>query len=443
MKLHSYFKNFLDNTVNLDDARIEKLNKRVDAISSFLRGHEVFGEFFIDVIAQGSYAQRTIIKPVGTREYDVDVLLSMKEHPDWTPARYTQELYKAFEASGRYKGMAHRRTRCVYIDYADPFHVDVVPYVEARKDITNNKTDDWEHTDPEGFTASLETKTRATGGRLPAILRMLKYLRDTKTTFSIKSVLLTILVGESVQTWHASLDGYYEDIPTALVNIVEDLDDYLQARPLLPAIYDPAGTGQDFSERWDQESYANFRTQIHYYAGKIREAYDKPDRNKSVAAWQTVFGSGFCAPTALDKITASASRSADAKGEEFIDEDKNIPIRISESVRLLGRVQRTGVLKPYDLPRRGDRVGKNRTIDFSLVECSVAEPYLVYWKVKNTGREARERGQLRGQVVLGGATRYENTAYIGSHYVDVYIVKDGVCVARDRQQVIILPGMGT
>jgi hypothetical protein len=36
VKLHSYFKNFLDNTVNLDDARIEKLNKRVDAISSFL-----------------------------------------------------------------------------------------------------------------------------------------------------------------------------------------------------------------------------------------------------------------------------------------------------------------------------------------------------------------------------------------------------------------------
>jgi Second Messenger Oligonucleotide or Dinucleotide Synthetase domain len=183
MKLHSYFKNFLDDTVNLDDARIEKLNKRVDAMSSFLRGHEAFGEFFIDVIAQGSYAQRTIIKPVGTREYDVDVLLSMKEHPDRTPAQYTQELYKAFEASGRYKGMAHRRTRCVYIGYADPFHVDVVPYVEARKDITNNKTDDWEHTDPEGFTAWLETKTRATGGRLPAILRMLKYLRDTKTTF--------------------------------------------------------------------------------------------------------------------------------------------------------------------------------------------------------------------------------------------------------------------
>ena len=443
MKLHSYFANFLDNTVNLKDARIETLNKRVDAIWSFLRSHDVFGEFFIDLIAQGSYGQRTIIKPVGNREYDADVLLSLKEHPDWTPAQYTHELYKAFDASGRYNGMAHRRTRCVFIDYADPFHIDVVPYVENRKEITNNKTDDWEQTDPEGFTAWLEGKTRATGGRLPTVLRLLKYLRDSKTTFSIKSVLLTILVGETIQTWHAALDdGYYGDTPTALINIVEDLDDYLQARPLLPSMWDPAGTGQDFSRRWDQIGYANFRAQIHYYTRKIREAYDEPDKDSSTAAWQAVFGAGFCAPTSLESLTTSASRDADTKGEEFIDADKHIPIRISETVQLVGRVRRTGVLKPYDLPKRGDRVGKNRTIDFSLVKGSVAEPYQTYWKVKNTGREARERGQLRGQVALGGPARYENTAYVGSHYVEVYIVKNGVCVARDRQQVIIQPGMG-
>jgi hypothetical protein len=439
VKLHAYFKHFLGTTVNLGDSRIETLNQRVDAISSFLRGHAVFGQLFIDVIAQGSFAQRTIINPVGSREYDADVLLSMKEHADWTPAQYTQELYEAFDGSGRYKGMAHRRTRCVYIDYADPFHIDVVPYVESRKDITNNKTDDWEHTDPEGFTAWLEGKTRATGGRLPKILRLLKYLRDSKTTFSIKSVLLTILVGERIQTWHAALDDdYYGDTSTALVNIIEDLDTYLQANYWLPTIDDPAGTGQDFSKRWDQDGYANFRKQIHYYSGKIREAYDATDKATSIAAWQAVFGSAFQAPPPSDILTKSAS--LDTAGEEFID--RNIQVRITESVRLVGRVRRAGVLRAYDLPTRGDRVGKNRTIDFSLIECSVGEPYSVYWKVKNTGREARNLGQLRGQVVLGDATRHEGTAYVGSHYVEVYIVKNGICVASDRQQVIIQPGMG-
>jgi Second Messenger Oligonucleotide or Dinucleotide Synthetase domain len=139
VKLVAYFRHFMDTTVNLNDDRIATLNERVDAISSFLSGHAVFDEFFVEVIPQGSFAQRTIIKPVGTREYDADVLLALKEHPKWTPAQYTAELKKAFESSSRYKGMAHKRTRCVYIDYADEFHVDVVPYVESRSQITNNK----------------------------------------------------------------------------------------------------------------------------------------------------------------------------------------------------------------------------------------------------------------------------------------------------------------
>lgn len=344
-----------------------------------LRNHAVLGEFYLDVIPQGSFAHRTIIKPFGNREYDADILLSMKEHPDWTPGQYTQELYKAFDGSARYKGMAHRRTRCVYIDYADEFHIDVVPYVESRTSITNNKTDDWEYTDPEGFTAWLEGKTRATGGRLPAVLRMLKYLRDSKGNLLDQVRAAEDLVGERVDAWHADIDdGYYGDIPTTLVNIIEDLDQRLRANPWLPAIYDPAGTGQDFSKRWDQDGYVNFRTQIRYYAAKIRDAYDEQDKDASIIKWQSVFGPGFCAPAPADELTASVVSKADNRGEQFIDADLNIPVRLTETVRLVGRVRRAGVQRSYELPRRFNRVGKGSMIDFSIADYSVAGPYQVY-----------------------------------------------------------------
>lgn len=402
MKLIDYFRYFLDTTVNLNDDRLATLNERVDAITGFLRDHEVFGEFFLDVIPQGSFAQRTIIKPVGTREYDADVLLALKEHPEWTPTQYTAELKKAFAGSSRYKGMGHKRTRCVFVDYADEFHVDVVPYVESRSQITNNKIDDWETTDPQGFTAWLEGKSRIVGGgRLQAVLRLLKYLRDSKTTFSIKSVLLTILVGERVEAWHTTSDEkYYGDLPTALVRILEDLDTYLQARAWLPTISDPAGTGQDYSHRWDQDGYANFRRQIHYYVGKVREAYDETNKAASLAAWQAVFGASFTAPPAT-KLLAPTKSAATAPGEEFIDRTLHIPVRITDEVRLVGRVRPAGKERAYDLPRRGDRVGKDRWIDFRLEDCTVPAPYDVYWKVKNTGREALDDGEPRGQVVRG------------------------------------------
>lgn len=442
MKLITYFKNFMDTTVNLNDDRIATLNERVEAISSFLSGHAVFGEFFVEVIPQGSFAQRTIIKPVGNREYDADVLLALKEHPEWTPAQYTAELKKAFEASSRYKGMAHKRTRCVYIDYADEFHVDVVPYVESRAQITNNKTDDWETTDPQGFTAWMEGKSRIVGGgRLQAVLRLLKYLRDSKTTFSIKSVLLTILIGERIQAANTTFDTkYYGDLPTALLHILEDLDTYLQAQPSLPAIYDPAGTGQDYSDRWDQDGYANFRTQIHYYTGKVREAYDATDKATSLAAWQAVFGTGFTAPPPVTESKAALTKAApSAPAEAFIDRTLGLPARLTGQVRLVGRVRPAGVQRAYNLPSRGDRVGKNRGIDFRLEDCTVPAPYDVYWKVKNTGQEALDAGEPRGEIERGDSTRYEHTSYVGSHYVEVYIVKNGVCVAQDRQPVIIQP----
>lgn len=434
MKLLLYFKSFLDNTVNLNDTRIAKLNSRVDSVTSFLREHETFSEYFIDVIPQGSYAHRTIIKPVGSREFDADVLLAMREHPTWTPAEYTAELKRAFEASATYKGKAHKRTRCVFLDYADDFHIDVIPFVEDRPAITNNKRDDWEVTDPLAFTEWLAGKSRIVGGgRLQAVLRLLKYLRDSKTTFSIKSVLLTILVGNVVESWRSTADAkYYGDTATALVHIIEDLSAYLQDNPSMPPIYDPAGTGRDFRERWDQDGYANSRTQIASYAAKMRAAYDAEVLDDAVAGWQSVFGTSFTAPVVQAAEKASPT-------EEFIDSTLRIPIRLTESVTLVGRVRRAGVTRAYDLPRRGDRVQKNRTIDFELRDLSVTGPHQVFWKVKNNGSEALDAQQPRGQVEEGSSSRYESTSYVGSHYVEVYIVQNNVCVAMSRQPVIIQP----
>ncbi|KZM34257.1 SMODS domain-containing nucleotidyltransferase [Oerskovia enterophila] len=440
MKLTAYFAHFLTSCVNLNDNRIARLNARVDSITSFLKSHPVFEEYFLDVIPQGSYAQRTIIKPVGGREFDADVLLALTEHPDWTPAQYTAELKKAFEHSTTYQGKAHKRTRCVYIDYADDFHIDVVPYVESRKGITHNKDDAWVHTDPEAFTAWFEAKSRVVGaGRLEAALRLLKYLRDTKTTFSIKSVLLTILAAGQVDSWRTTIDTkYYADLPTVFVHVLEDLDTYLQANPALPDIWDPAGTGQNFKERWTPDGYETFRTKIHDYAIKARAAYDDPNKVTSLATWQEIFGPAFTAPPVQESAAALQTSAASDPGEEFLDTDRQIPIRLTQTVKLIGRVRKAGIMRSYDLPTRGDRVAKNRDIDFYLEHCTVPKPYTVMWKVKNTGTEAHDARQLRGTIEHGDTGRHEHTNYAGSHYVEVYIIRDGVCVATDRQPVIVL-----
>jgi hypothetical protein len=57
------------------------------------------------------------------------------------------------------------------------------------------------------------------------------------------------------------------------------------------------------------------------------------------------------------------------------------------------------------------------------------------WKVKNRGEEASQRQQLRGEISINTNNRrerVESTSFPGEHYVEVYAIKDGVCVARER-----------
>jgi hypothetical protein len=74
-----------------------------------------------------------------------------------------------------------------------------------------------------------------------------------------------------------------------------------------------------------------------------------------------------------------------------------------------------------------------------MVHTDVPGSYSVYWKVRNHGPEAELRHALRGEIHIDGGNqqRSESTSYIGHHFVECYIVKDGVCVARAHEPVII------
>jgi hypothetical protein len=80
---------------------------------------------------------------------------------------------------------------------------------------------------------------------------------------------------------------------------------------------------------------------------------------------------------------------------------------------------------------------KGRRLTFRIARCDVPPPYDIYWKVRNRGAEAADRQALRGEIIHGGDTKVESTLYRGSHWVECYIVKHGVCVARDHHPVTI------
>jgi len=446
MKLVNHFDAFMKNKVNLGDSRIEKLDSRVEAVGNFLSGGDnAIANNFSELIPQGSYAQRTIINPVGpTDEFDADVLLDMGEVEGWDAHDYVEKLYLVFRSSSTYRDMVNRRSRCVTVDYAGDFHMDVVPYLTRhdQRFITNRNDNAYELTNPEGFNEWLDEQNRLTSGRLVKVLRLLKYLRDYKNTFSVKSVVLTILVGGRVgSTVLLSDPDHYQDLPTTLVNLLQDLNTYLMANPSMPSLDDPSCPTENFNHRWDQAQYANFRKWIKTYAEWAEDAYCETDAQESYTKWRKLFGDTF--GTYSTRVAKASESHRGVLGvtdtEERVEEKFAVALNPVYQVKLQARTVRRDGFRTYTLAKWGNKVAKYRKINLSLQYCTVPEPYDVWWKVRNTGPEAIARNMIRGQIVKdgGGRTRTEPTSFRGNHYVEVYIVKNGVVVAKDHHPVII------
>ncbi len=330
MKLVGHFNVLMKDTVNLGQVKLELLDQRVEAIYKALKNDAVIGSYVIGKSPQGSWAHRTIIEPVGTNEFDADFMLDMKENPDWadSPATYIDQVYGAIHRHSVYVKMPHsRKCRCVRIGYANSMHVDVVPHLklaDGREVIVNRDGNDWEQTHPQGFTDWTRTKDAIANGNLRKVIRLMKYLRDHKNSFTgTRSILLTTLLGSQVSEVHELLNpGYYSDLPTTLLHVVTDLDGWLQSNPYKPCIADPSGSGVTFDHRWTQSTYSYFRDRIHAHAEEIEAAYLEVDKEKSVKLWQGIFGDGFKAPanatsgakfpTATAVTASSISRSGRA-----------------------------------------------------------------------------------------------------------------------------------
>lgn len=140
------------------------------------------------------------------------------------------------------------------------------------------------------------------------------------------------------------------------------------------------------------------------------------------------------APRLPRGITSTNGREA---GEQFLS-DSGIVIRLSRHVSMNADVSQKG-FRTFRLRGTGYPLKKHCSLDFFIESCDVPKPFIVKWKVKNTGAEAAARSALRGEITddAGVLRKHEITLYWGNHYVECYIIKDGVCVAADHIDVPI------
>jgi hypothetical protein len=300
LKLHAYFDGLLVSAVNIDADRLRQLDEHTAAIENCLDADDVLSPLVKSFIPQGSWAQRTIVRPLPGREFDADMLVSMRPQHGWSddPAQYLLALHEALQRSARYRDRNELKTRCVRVTYANDCHVDLVPYLHTpgwfvSHQIVNRRENKFEDVNPAGFAEWMHGRDRLVHGNLRKTIRLLKFLRDYKRIFSVPSVILTVVVGGQVTWWASMMSEAYGDLPSAFTRLVSDTDRWLQGRPDLPAISDPSCAGARFDHRLTGQGYANFRASFHGYAGKIQEAAAAATAAESIVLWRDIFDDEF------------------------------------------------------------------------------------------------------------------------------------------------------
>lgn len=140
--------------------------------------------------------------------------------------------------------------------------------------------------------------------------------------------------------------------------------------------------------------------------------------------------------TNIEKIINSGYYIRDCKSENFLF-DQNIPVLIDDSLSLKidGFIRKHDGFREYQasLKLSNGIVDTKNNIEFKAV-INNTDCDLLKWKVKNDKSSPQPRGEISNKKTQNNP---ESTAYIGEHYVECYAIKNNICIAKDRLNVIV------
>lgn len=467
---------FRDKRVRLSSGFKDKLlahqatnrKRLISRLPDFLKGVRIGESSFKP---QGSVAIGTVVQTKFVdEEYDIDdgLVISRSQlkasgGAEKTSTEVREAVRKALEDK-RFARQPKLFTNCVRVFYADEdeekHHVDFPVYRKWVNDDGNSVRElasesDWVESDPtqvnswfEDLVKDRNLQTEGWGTQFRHLVQLLKrYCRSRKDWIDLlpNGMKLTMLVSE-VQPHHN------KRIDVAFRNLLDELKARLEASRIICNLAHP-----DQPEITRSDNDAN----VYELLLKVEDAQKKLNEldssaNNTVAdarsAWDWIFKSdGFFKEydesTSVQESVTSVRRSA---FEVPWRDAPPWPIALRYRVSLSGKCGKSEHGTQWiGFPSNSAPLAKHLYLRFQGWT-DTPKPYQVFWQVVNTGSEATNAGALRGEIVPAssvgagglqstsapGPLRRERTLYVGMHWIECFIVTDGVCVARSGPYIV-------
>jgi hypothetical protein len=256
---------------NLADKRYEAIGSWLDCPNSSL------SQYCPIIHPQGSLAIGTTTRPILHNEFDLDfvvVLLEVNQEIIHDPLKLLGLVENRLQENATYKPMLERMNRCVRLNYADEFHVDILPAVSANQDATgcikvpDRKLETWKDSNPSGYVRwfySHSSKVQEQGIRmqiplppyqtieqksvLQCVVQLLKRWRDVyflkKPELAPVSIILTTLACKH----YFGQNSIENSMTRILSGILKDIDSCPPNQRLV--VLNPTNEKEDLSERWE------------------------------------------------------------------------------------------------------------------------------------------------------------------------------------------------
>lgn len=462
----------LDEISDLLDIKLE-VRKEIEILYTTLATHLGRPESSLEkynpkIYPQGSFRIHTVVKPfANTGDIDVDIVCELNAEKERISKSDLKTLLGNELKLFKYENIRIKESgRCWVIFVGDKLHIDVLPCISNPANrptgiyLTDRELHHWQTSDPIGYAEWFsklnvkevgiqnESMRKAEIEEFPGVVeklslqkavQILKRHRDihfrTNPDLRPPSVLITTMM------------GYLDDPDMRIFNKVVHFSEHclslVELREGKYVLEHPVDDHENFVDKWNHN----------------------PERRKAFEKWVEVLGQNFSEVDAsgsierLDNflavaelknqnyptISSSLLKSIGATDVPVPDsvthmQSPNWPLlTTSTTVKIFGSIhnsregRKTGVYSP-NFPVR-----KSNWIKF-WIETNAPVGHEVYWQITNTGREARNENQLRGDIEShpSGRTHWESTRFRGTHFVIAHVVKDGKLLVSSQTYKVLI-----
>lgn len=302
-------------TLQLTPAQEQLARERAAGVSDWLNTPgTLLARYLPEIFYQGSMRHGTTVRPRLRNEHDLDMVCLLRFLSDddpMTPEQLYEIVYRRLHESHVYRPLLRRMNRCIRLEYANDFHLDILP---ARPDpvrggtcvlVPDREKRCWKPSNPQGFaswfdqqaesgnrilkryvgralSASARTQMKATLRRVVQLMKRRRDIMFDGDQSCARSVVLTTLAAADYDGEILCTDAVVSVLDT-IIAAFGDLTDP-------PSVLNPTNPDENFAEKWNRASFASFMGYIRTFRNEMAELIDLHDLEAIHAKLTEMFG---------------------------------------------------------------------------------------------------------------------------------------------------------